>query len=279
MKADCHMHMILDGYEWKASIARHAAGPDLPYIRRILEGYRDQGYTYLRDGGDRWGAGKAARALAPEFGITYRTPLAPLCMAGHYGAFIGEKYENLREYTALVKKARENGADFIKLMISGLMDFDRFGVLTEPGLPEAVIRELIHIAHGEGFAVMAHCNGARTAQAAAEAGVDSIEHGAYLDGDALAAMAENRTVWVPTVSTIGNLRGRGRFDDSAVTAIFHSALENIGHYSQMGGLIAPGSDAGAWAVPHGCETEENYLLQILSPARLAAGTEAIIARF
>ncbi len=279
MKADCHMHMILDGYEWKASIARHADRPDLTYIRRILETYRDLGYTYLRDGGDRWGAGKAARALAPEFGITYRTPLAPLCMAGHYGSFIGEKYNDLREYTALVKKARENGADFIKIMISGLMDFNRFGVLTEPGLPEAVIRELIRIAHEEGFSVMAHCNGARTAQAAAEAGVDSIEHGAYLDGDALAAMAENRTVWVPTVSTIGNLRGRGRFDDSAVTAIFHSAMENIARFSQMGGLVAPGSDAGAWAVPHGCETEEAYLLQILSPAQLTAGADAITARF
>ncbi len=279
MKADCHMHMILDGYEWKSSIARHADRPDLTYIRRILETYRDLGYTYLRDGGDRWGAGKAARALAPEFGITYRTPLAPLCMAGHYGSFIGEKYNDLREYTALVKKARENGADFIKIMISGLMDFNRFGVLTEPGLPEAVIRELIRIAHAEGFSVMAHCNGARTAQAAAEAGVDSIEHGAYLDGDALAAMAENRTVWVPTVSTIGNLKGRGRFDDSAVTAIFHSAMENIARFSQMGGLVAPGSDAGAWAVPHGCETEEAYLLQILSPAQLTAGADAITARF
>ena len=56
---------------------------------------------------------------------------------------------------------------------------------------------------------MAHANGAEVVRSAAEAGVDSVEHGAYLDGEALHAMAENGTVWVPTLSTIGNLRGRG----------------------------------------------------------------------
>ena len=60
-------------------------------------------------------------------------------------------------------------------MISGIMDFDHFGKLSEDGLDPAFIRELIHIAHEEGFAVMAHANGARTVEAAALAGVDSIE--------------------------------------------------------------------------------------------------------
>ena len=70
-----------------------------------------------------------------------------------------------------VGHSRRDGADFIKIMISGLMDFDRFGVLSEPGMDPAELRELIGIAHGEGFSVMTHANGARTVQAAAEAGV------------------------------------------------------------------------------------------------------------
>ena len=147
-------------------------------------------------------------------------------------------------------------------MISGLMDFDRFGVLTEEGLPPEEIRELIHIAHEEGFAVMAHANGARTAEAAAKAGIDSIEHGAYLDGDALCAMKENGTVWVPTLSTIGNLRGKGRFHEDAVQAILESALENVSAFARMGGLVALGSDAGAWAVPHGSLSEQQLLEQV-----------------
>jgi imidazolonepropionase-like amidohydrolase len=276
---DCHMHMILDGVEWKSAIGRHRNVPDDGFIRQVLGAYRDGGYTYLRDGGDRWGAGKRARELAGEFGIVYRTPLSPLCKKGHYGAFIGESYVNLTEYAQLVRKMRENGADFIKIMISGLMDFDRFGRLTEEGLPRDEIRELIHIAHEEGFAVMAHANGARTVEAAALAGVDSVEHGAYLDGDALAAMEENGTIWVPTLSTVGNLRGKGRFDEGAVQAILESALENVAAYR---GLIAPGSDAGAWQVFHGGHTEYELLrlgLKDRFDSAMEMGKQAIRQRF
>ena len=273
------MHMILDGVEWRAAIARHAQTPDREWIKGILASYQAQGFTYLRDGGDRWGAGKAARELAGEFGITYRTPLAPLCKKGHYGSFIGEVWENLQEYTNLVRQHRQQGADFIKIMISGLMDFDRFGVLTEDGLSPEEIQELIHIAHEEGFPVMAHANGARTVEAAAAAGVDSVEHGADLDFDALCAMKEADTVWVPTLSTVGNLRGKGRFDEAAVCAIWESAAENVRRFGSMDGKIAPGSDAGAWAVPHDADTEYSLLADLVSANVLEAGTKTILEKF
>ena len=129
---------------------------------------------------------------------------------------------------------------------------------------------------------MAHCNGARTAEAAAAAGLDSVEHGAYLDRDALQTMAEMGTVWVPTLSTIGNLRGKGRFNEDAVQKILDSALQNVRDFAAMGGLVAPGSDAGAWAVPHGCMTEEKLLEQALgahTKAVLEAGTQKIKEKF
>lgn len=279
---DCHMHMVLDGRDWKLAIGRHNPEPDEKYIREILAQYRNLGYVYLRDGGDRWGAGKLAREVAAGMGITYRTPLSPLCKAGHYGAFIGEKFASLDEYAKLVKKQRENGADFIKIMISGLMDFDRFGVLTEEGLDPSEIREMIHIAHEEGVAVMAHANGARTVEAAAAAGLDSVEHGAYLDDDALAAMAQMGTVWVPTLSTIGNLRGKGRFSELAVQQILDSALENVAKFAALDGLIACGSDAGAWAVPHGCQSEMQWLTLALGENAeeiVACGNQKIMDTF
>ena len=43
MAADCHMHMILDGYEWKNAISRHAVCPDEAWIREILRIYQQQG--------------------------------------------------------------------------------------------------------------------------------------------------------------------------------------------------------------------------------------------
>ena len=258
MRADCHMHMILDGVDWKKAIARHSEKPDLEWIRCRLEDYRAAGVAYLRDGGDRWGAGAAAKMLAPEYGICYRTPLAPLCHSGHYGAFIGQKFENLKEFAELIRKKREDGADFVKIMISGLMDFSNYGKLTEEGLEEKEIRELIRIAHEEGFAVMVHANGTHTVEAAASAGVDSVEHGAYLQTAALQAMKEAGTVWCPTISTVANLAGKGRFPEEQVQQIASDTAEKLRLFASMGGLIAPGSDAGAWAVPHGKGTLDEY---------------------
>ena len=277
MLGDCHMHMVLDGIDWRGSIGR---GVDDRFIRQVLQKYKDLGYGYLRDGGDRFGVGKRARELSGDYGIIYRTPLAPLHKVGHYGGFIGTGFANCRDFAQLVNKARADGADFIKIMISGLMDFDRFGVLTEAPLSDGEIRELIHVAHEEGFAVMVHCNGAGTIRAAAAAGVDSVEHGAYADGEALAAMAENGTVWVPTLSTIGNLRGKGRFDDGAVGKILDSAMENVSKFVDLGGIVAAGSDAGAWAVPHGCHTENMWLARCgVDEAAQQQGLRKIMEKF
>ncbi len=280
MAIDCHIHMVLDGENWKSAIARHAPTPNEAYIRSILAEYQSLGYTYLRDGGDRWGAGALASRLAPEYGICYVTPLAPLCKRGHYGGFIGATYDTLQDYAALVKKQKAAGADFIKIMISGLMDFDRFGVLTEEGLPAEEIRQLIHIAHEEGLSVMAHANGAATVVAAARAGADSVEHGAYLDDDALHAMKEAGTVWVPTLSTMGNLRGKGRFQETAVQAILQSTLKNVNAFYKMGGLLALGTDAGAWQVPHTSATEQALMtLAGVDQGTLDRGGKAVMDKF
>ena len=271
--ADCHIHMVLDGMNWREAIGRHREGPEDAFLLGALERYRDRGFVYLRDGGDKWGVGLRARELAKEFGIQYVTPCAPLCKAGHYGSFIGETYENLKAFTALVEKQKALGADFIKIMISGLMDFDRYGVLTQPGLEPETIREIIHIAKDQGFRVMAHANGAETVLAAAEAGVDSVEHGAYLNREAMEAMAECGTIWVPTLSTIGNLRGKGRFREEAVEQILESAMENVRVFASLGGILAPGSDAGAWAVPHGVDTEYTLMQEALG-----AGWQTVLDR-
>ena len=64
-----------------------------------------------------------------------------------------------------------------------------------------------------------------------------------MNAEALAAMKEAGSVWVPTLSTVGNLRGKGRFSEPDVQAILESALQNVVSFSAMGGLLAPGTDA------------------------------------
>ena len=128
------------------------------------------------------------------------------------------------------------------------MDFDRFGVLTEDDLPPETIRELIHIAHEEGFAVMAHANAPGRWKPQRWPGW--IPWNTRVSGHGrLRAMRENGTVWVPTLSTIGNLRGTGRFDEAAVAAILESAMENVAAFAAMGGLIAPEPTRGVGSSP------------------------------
>ena len=77
MCVDCHIHMVLDGDYWKAAIGRHENGPDEAWVRKTLKTYQEKGFTYLRDGGDRWGVNALAKRLAPQYGITFK-PLWPI---------------------------------------------------------------------------------------------------------------------------------------------------------------------------------------------------------
>ena len=260
MHGDCHIHMVLDGVYYRDSIAAHRAGTRDDIIVPRLKDYARRGITWLRDGGDAYGAGERARVLAPDYGITYRTPTFNMCLKGRYGAFIGRSFETLSEYRALVGEVKRRRGDFIKLMISGIMDFDHFGVITSEPLTLAQMKELFRIAHGEGFSVMAHANGATTVKHAIEAGVDSVEHGAYLDHEAVAMLAETGTVWTPTLVTIGNLIGCGRYPDEVLKPLLKLQMDNVAECARLGGRIALGSDAGAYRVYHGQGALDEYAL-------------------
>ena len=281
---DCHIHMVLDGVNWRESIARHKAAPQEALIRKTLAQYQALGYTYLRDGGDRWGAGALAAKLAPEYGIRYRTPCFPIYKTGHYGSFIGRGFSTPAEYRALVREAKAAGAHFIKIMISGLMDFEHYGVLTDEPLAPGEIADMIAGAHDEGFSVMAHANGDSAVRAALAAGVDSIEHGAYLSPETRSQLAESHAVWVPTLVTIGNLIGDGRFPDAALRPLLAFQQQAVRDAAAQGARIACVSDAGAYRVLHaqGGLDEQALLRRTLGPTAdqiLTQGNTEIQKRF
>ena len=270
---DCHIHMILDGEDFKKAISIHRDnGPVDTIIRRNLEKYKNCGIDFLRDGGDSNNVCNRSKALASEYGIEYLTPGFPIHKKGHYGGFIGRSFSDMTEYRSLVKEAGNLGADFIKIMISGIMDFDHYGVLVGGELTESEIKEMIHIAHDEGFAVMAHCNGANNIKAALEAEVDSIEHGAYMDGECVEMMAQSDTIWVPTVSPIANLIGENLYNDNVLKEIVKLHITNINKVWSLGGIIALGTDAGAHSVPHAesVAREYNYLKSAIDDPELDA---------
>ena len=227
-------------------------------IRQAFAEYRKRGITFVRDGGDALHVSEYASKIAPQYGIDYRSPMFAIHRKGHYGRIVGCAWEDLEEYRDLVKKVKDLGGDFIKIMISGIMVYEQFGQMSEEPLAPEEIRELIHIAHEEGMAVMAHVNGADAVRAAALAGADSIEHGNYIDRDCIDAMKEKGTVWVPTLVTTGNLLGCGRYPQEELEKIFDSARANVSCAWEKGVLLAAGSDAGAYRVLHGQGLVDEY---------------------
>ena len=265
MFGECHAHVIMDGINYKKAVKRHENGPDEGIVRKCLETYQRAGVTFVRDGGDALEVSHLAKRLAPEYGIDYRTPVFAIHKNGHYGGIVGRGFDDLKEYHALVKEAGRQGADFIKIMTTGLLDFNNHGMVTGTPLEKEEVREMVHIAHEEGFAVMSHTNGVCGAQAAIEAGVDSLEHGNYMDDETIAMLAASHTVWVPTLVTVRNLMGCGRYDDAVLQPIIESGETSLRRAFRKKARIVLGSDAGAYRVMHGTGIRDEYraFLEIL----------------
>ncbi len=266
---ECHGHIMMDGADYKAAFARLAAC----------------NVSYFRDGGDAAGNSAEAKRYClqhPELGIDYATPVFAIHRKGRYGKIVGRAFEDFSDFRALVKQAADLGADFIKIMYSGIITFKEYGELSCPPLGAEETKELVNIAHGEGFAVMAHCNGRGTVMAAIEAGTDSIEHGAFMDDECIAALAESRCLWVPTIAAVAAFCGRTGFDPKVTENTLKRHKEAVRRASAAGVRIAAGSDSGAFGVPHGRGTLSEYglLAECGVPAEnIIAANELIRGRF
>ena len=281
-----HMHIFMNGRDYCQAVDDIKNGRESYVVRKNLDEYRKYGITWVRDGGDHYGTSVYARSIAPEYGIVYRTPIFGIHKKGHYGGIVGRAFSDMQEYRSLVKEAVSQNADFIKIMISGIMDFSGDGSLSEESLTDEEIEEMIHIAHEEGKAVMAHANGAEAIKAAVYAGVDSLEHGNFMDEECICMLAESDTVYVPTVSTIRNLIGDARFSENTTRALWEKQKDILSRCYTQGVHLALGSDAGAYRVPHGQGIVDEYAAfceaigeTALLRARLMEGQKKIREKF
>ena len=269
MYGECHAHLFMDGINYRKAVETHREQPNEEVIRKHLKDYQDAGVSYIREGGDKYGVSVLSKELALEYGIEYRSPVFAIHKKGHYGGIVGKGVESFQEYRDCIQEVKRYHGDFIKIMVSGIMDYTGFRKLSEEALEREWIFEMIHIAHEEGFSVMVHANGRDAVLPAVLAGADSIEHGNYIDEECLDAMADHGCIWVPTIVTTGNLIGCGRYDDDILKQIYESECENLYQAYDKGILIAAGSDAGAYMVPHGrgLIQEENIFFEVLGHTR------------
>jgi imidazolonepropionase-like amidohydrolase len=279
MKYECHGHIIADGVSYKDAMARHKSGVDEAYVRSALQKVAAHGIGFYRDGGDKYMVSAFAKKVAGEYGVDYRTPVSIAHKNGCYGAMYGRGFDDMRGFRALVAEAKALGADFVKLTVSGMLDFDGGGRITGPLFSGPELKEAVKIANGEGFRVMAHVNGADNIKAALEAGVDSVEHGFWPDGSVIDCFLQADAVWVPTCAAVHNLIGAGRYSDNVLLNIHAAQKTVLTEAYARGVLIASGSDCGAWRVPQGQGTDDE--LEVLADMGIAPerGNRAIAERF
>jgi imidazolonepropionase-like amidohydrolase len=159
-----------------------------------------------------------------------------------------------------VRLAHKYGADVIKTCASG-------GVLSPtddvdtPQLTQEELNALVDEAHALRRKVATHCHGAEAAKRAVRAGVDSIEHGTFLDAEALDMMKAHGTYLVPTLMAVQGLQeqlDKGLYLPPAISLKAQMAIAQIRKTFQMalakGVNIGMGTDAAVY--PHGRNPEE-----------------------
>ncbi len=165
------------------------------------------------------------------------------------------------------------GADVIKICITG-------GVLSltdavdVPQLTQEEANAIVDEAHTLRKKTAAHAHGAEGAKRAIRAGIDSIEHGAFLDDEAIDMMKAHGTFYIPTLMAVEGgkeILAKGGYPPT-VAAKMTAASESINQVVRKaiakGVRIGMGTDAAVY--PHGRNTEEFHLLAALGMSPLDA---------
>src|SRR5438477_4619163 len=269
---DMHTHLTFElsslSYEGlKISTAREALHGARNALRTLEAGFttvrnvgaKDYADIALRDAiNDGDVIGPRMVASGPALGITGGHCDENLLPPAFH--FFGEGVaDGVEAVQHKVREVIKYGADVIKICATG-------GVLSKGDDPNASqftleeMKAIVADAHRLGRKVAAHAHGAQGILWASQAGVDSIEHGSYIDEAGIAEMKKNGTYLVPTLYLAdwflanaerlhvpAELIAKGR-------DVMPAARKNVAHAFASGGKVAVGTDAAV--SPHGLNAHE-----------------------
>jgi len=251
MNIDCHIHISLDGTGRALKSEEDITGN----ITRAFREYKKRGILAVRDGGDNLGIAQRARDIACDIGVIYKTPIFSFYKKGCYGGFTGKPVENNRDFKALFNKWIEKKPDHMKIIFTGIVDFNTYGKVGGIAFSYDDLYFMIQSARDKGLSAMVHANTSEGVRLAVKAGADTIEHGYYLTEEELHMMKDENVIWVPTLSPLGNLLTKKDPKYASqlpvIKKIFDSQALMVKKAHEIGVKIAVGSDAGAYGVHHG----------------------------
>jgi imidazolonepropionase-like amidohydrolase len=266
---NCHVHLTNDG------------SPDLfgqvnrdTITTAALRGYLnlqqtlEYGITSVRDCG-------AASNISIDLATAVADGLVPgprikaagrvITMTGGHGHFIGREADGPDAVRQATRAEIKSGAHFIKAMATG-------GVLTpgviptQTALQQDELEQVAREAHNAGRRAACHAIGNGGIKNAIRAGIDSIEHGFYLDDEALELAIDRGTVLVPTLIAVNQIVNNGK-SGAIPDWVVEKAESESGHHRESfnaavrsGMRIAAGTDAGTPFNPHTYMAQELALM-------------------
>jgi imidazolonepropionase-like amidohydrolase len=266
---DAHVHLCLDGSPDPMTSLLKDSTPQLTlkaahYARQTL----NAGVTTIRDMG-----GKDYVDLAIRDGIESGLLQGPrmicsgrvVCMTGGHGWQFGREADGIDEIREAVREQLKMGVNFIKMIATG-------GVMTkgvDPGATQFTLEELlagVEEARKAGRRTATHAQGTEGIKNSLWAGVNSIEHGFFLDDEAIELMLEKNAYLVPTLNAPyqiirGGIKGGvPRYAVEKSKAVMKSHFQSVRRAYKAKIPIAMGTDAGTPFNCHGENLKEMELL-------------------
>lgn len=269
---EAHCHLFLDGGELdlnkRAAYLKSSREEMLDVGRRSIAQSLSAGITLIRDAGDIHGINLQLRSelkLNKSPKPTIRCAGKAIRKANRYGSFMAQEVTDEIRIEDVVSEVAIN-ADDIKVLMTGIIDFEAGAVRGMPQFSLDEARRIADLAKSYGLLTFAHCSGVEGINVALEAGLNSIEHGFFITREQLQTMAEKKITWVPTFSPVHfqklrpDLAGWSEQTVKNLDQILEVHGQQLEYAYQIGVPVLVGSDAGSIGVQHGRSFVEELIL-------------------
>lgn len=251
INAHVHIDMVAEGDPF-AALARSSKVDKVLAMIDHMNQYLQSGVTTVRSLGTGDGYDIEMRNAVNSGKIVGPTILAAgqnLCMTGGHGWMMAYEVDSPAEARRAARDTLKKGADCVKIMATG-------GVMTpgvEPGSPQLTTEEMraaVEEAHKAGKKTATHAQGTTGIKNALDAGLDTIEHGIFLDDETIAQMVKQGTYLVPTliaplaIIEAGVEKGVPEFAVRKSNYVWDFHTKSFENAYKAGVKIATGTDAG-----------------------------------